>query len=162
MPLRLKRYTHVMSMKNPFAMPRPVPDGPGAGWCRCCWCCCSCGPALAAVAGAPDGSNERQEQLIADTLWVEQTLRFELARSEEALATLAPTSPAATDAGPALQARLAQMFKNGHELRRVIWLDAGRAGWPARRSELPCRSSCPRVEGHHGMSRKTRTRYSEP
>jgi hypothetical protein len=33
-------------------------------------------------------SNERQEQLIADTLWVEQTLRFELARSEEALATL--------------------------------------------------------------------------
>ena len=28
-------------------------------------------------------SNERQEQLIADTLWVEQTIRFQLGRDEE-------------------------------------------------------------------------------
>ena len=33
-------------------------------------------------------SNERQEQLIADTLWVEQAVRFELSRNEDALATL--------------------------------------------------------------------------
>src|SRR3569832_2933416 len=28
-------------------------------------------------------ANERQEQLIADTLWVEQTVRFQLSRNEE-------------------------------------------------------------------------------
>ena len=30
-------------------------------------------------------STERQEQLIADTLWVEQTVRFQLGRNEESL-----------------------------------------------------------------------------
>src|SRR3954462_4743777 len=30
-------------------------------------------------------SNERQEQLIADPLWVEQTIRFQLGRDEESL-----------------------------------------------------------------------------
>ena len=34
-------------------------------------------------------SNERQEQLIADTLWVEQSIRFQLARHEESLRGLA-------------------------------------------------------------------------
>ena len=34
-------------------------------------------------------SNERQEQLIADTLWVEQTIRFQMARDEESLRQLA-------------------------------------------------------------------------
>lgn len=69
-------------------------------------------------------ATERQEQLIADTLWVEQTLRFELARSEEALAGLGadlvtrPPSPAA------LEARFQQMFNNGRELVRVVWYDA--------------------------------------
>ncbi|WP_308621951.1 PAS domain S-box protein [Massilia sp. Se16.2.3] len=69
-------------------------------------------------------SNERQEQLIADTLWVEQTLRFELARSEEALATLGADLVGTPPPPDVLRARLAQMFKNGHELRRVLWLDA--------------------------------------
>ncbi|WP_332876268.1 two-component system sensor histidine kinase NtrB [Massilia sp. S19_KUP03_FR1] len=69
-------------------------------------------------------ANERQEQLIADTLWVEQTLRFELARDEEALASLGADLVISAPAAPALQARLAQMFKNGHELSRVLWLDA--------------------------------------
>src|SRR5690242_18331234 len=64
-------------------------------------------------------SNERQEQLIADTLWVEQTLRFELARSEEALATLGADLVANPPAPAVLQARLQQLFKNGPELRRV-------------------------------------------
>src|SRR4051794_969070 len=30
-------------------------------------------------------ADERQEQLIADTLWVEQTIRFQLGRDEESL-----------------------------------------------------------------------------
>jgi two-component system sensor histidine kinase DctS len=66
-------------------------------------------------------SNERQEQLIADTLWVEQTLRFELARNEEALANLGADLVAKHLTSPTLQARLAQMFKNGHELQRLVW-----------------------------------------
>jgi two-component system, LuxR family, sensor histidine kinase DctS len=66
--------------------------------------------------------NERQEQLIADTLWVEQTLRFELARNEDVLANLGADLLAKPPPGPMLQARLAQMFKNGHELQRLVWL----------------------------------------
>ena len=73
-------------------------------------------------------STERQEQLIADTLWVEQTLRFELARSEEALAALGADLVAKPPAPDVLRARFEQMFKNGHELRGVLWLgeDASR------------------------------------
>jgi len=56
-------------------------------------------------------STERQEQLIADTLWVEQTLRFELARSEEALSALGADLVVAPMAQAKLQARFTQMFK---------------------------------------------------
>ncbi|QOY93901.1 PAS domain S-box protein [Massilia sp. UMI-21] len=66
-------------------------------------------------------ATERQEQLIADTLWVEQTLRFELARSEEALAALGADLVARPPAPDALQARMRQMFNNGHELVRIVW-----------------------------------------
>ncbi|HEX8883057.1 MAG TPA: PAS domain-containing sensor histidine kinase, partial [Noviherbaspirillum sp.] len=126
-------------MKNPFSIPRPVPDGPWR------WLV----PVLLVLLfllvllwlpwqARQMEANERQEQLIADTLWVEQTLRFELARSEEALATLG--ADLAADAPPApdaLQARLAQMFKNGHELRRVAWLDADGRLLAVRGAELP-------------------------
>ncbi|RSZ56452.1 PAS domain S-box protein [Massilia atriviolacea] len=70
-------------------------------------------------------TNERQEQLIADTLWVEQTIRFELSRIEEALAALgAELSEGKLDEA-ALQARLAQMRKLTHELEQVRWFDPG-------------------------------------
>jgi two-component system sensor histidine kinase DctS len=114
-------------------------------------------------------SNERQEQLIADTLWVEQTLRFELARSEEALATLGADLAADTPPAPAaLQARLAQMFKSGHELRRVAWFDASgrlRAVSGAARLEGALGSPSPTQPSHETaeMSRSTRSgRYSDP
>jgi two-component system sensor histidine kinase DctS len=71
-------------------------------------------------------SNERQEQLIADTLWVEQTIRFEFNRSEEALnsfgAELINANAGAGSLPPSIQARLTQMLNNGHELRRIRWL----------------------------------------
>ena len=67
-------------------------------------------------------SNERQEQLIADTLWVEQALRFELTRNEEAFTTLAGEL-AASAAPAAFQARMDQMRKSSHELLRLSWLD---------------------------------------
>ena len=72
-------------------------------------------------------SNERQEQLIADTLWVEQTIRFQLARNEESLRTLGAEIGAAHLSDATLHARLRQLLKNGRELRRVLWIDhAGR------------------------------------
>ncbi|HZX26850.1 MAG TPA: PAS domain S-box protein [Telluria sp.] len=67
-------------------------------------------------------STERQEQLIADTLWVEQTIRFELTRNEEAMAALAADLSGGTV--PDLRARLDALMRNGHEVRRVLWMDA--------------------------------------
>ncbi|MGZ3184044.1 MAG: sensor histidine kinase [Telluria sp.] len=67
-------------------------------------------------------STERQEQLIADTLWVEQTIRFEFTRNEEAMAALA--TDLAAGGVPNLRARLAALMRNGHEIRSVVWVDA--------------------------------------
>ncbi|MFZ3285590.1 MAG: PAS domain-containing sensor histidine kinase, partial [Telluria sp.] len=62
-------------------------------------------------------SNERQEQLIADTLWVEQTIRLELTRNEDALDALRADLVANSLSGAAVQERLDLMLKNGHELQ---------------------------------------------
>ncbi|MET0322823.1 MAG: PAS domain S-box protein [Duganella sp.] len=71
-------------------------------------------------------SNERQEQLIADTLWVEQTIRFQMARDEESLRVLAQEISAGRLHHDQLHAqlhdRLARILKNGHELLRVFWV----------------------------------------
>jgi two-component system sensor histidine kinase DctS len=108
-------------------------------------------------------SNERQEQLIADTLWVEQTLRFELARSEEALATLGADLLAKPPERDALQARLAQMFKNGHELQRVVWLDAAGRMLAWRGYELPAAGLTPASASAADFARRVRAgRYSDP
>jgi two-component system sensor histidine kinase DctS len=151
-------------MKNPFSIPRPVPDGPWR------WLV----PVLLVLLfllvllwlpwqARQMESNERQEQLIADTLWVEQTLRFELARSEEALATLGADLAADTPpAQAALQPRLAQMFKNGHELRRIAWLDADGKLLALRGSELPEGGLTQSSRDARLMSRSTRNgRYSD-
>lgn len=108
-------------------------------------------------------STERQEQLIADTLWVEQTLRFELARSEEALAALGADLMVAPPAPPKLQARLRQMFVNGPELVRVVWNDAGGAVQASHGADLPA-AGLPAATVLAGeMARSIRRgRYSEP
>ncbi len=82
-------------------------------------------------------ATERQEQLIADTLWVEQTLRFELARSEEALAGLGADLVARPPSTGALQARFKQMFSNGHELVRIVWYGADGAVLASHGLEAP-------------------------
>jgi two-component system sensor histidine kinase DctS len=109
-------------------------------------------------------SNERQEQLIADTLWVEQAVRFELGRNEDALGALradllsAPADPAA------VHARLAQMAHNGHELQRVLWLDADGRALAGAGPELPAAvafAEPSRVAAE--LARSTaKGRYSEP
>src|SRR5471032_2235336 len=67
-------------------------------------------------------SNERQEQLIADTLWVEQTIRFQLGRDEDSLRGLGVDISAGRLPPGQTHERLARLLKNGHELLRVIWL----------------------------------------
>jgi two-component system sensor histidine kinase DctS len=69
-------------------------------------------------------SNERQEQLIADTLWVEQTIRFQMARDEESLRTLGVEISTGHLPPKELHERMARLLKNGHELLRVVWLTA--------------------------------------
>ena len=108
-------------------------------------------------------SNERQDQLIADTLWVEQSLRFELNRSEDALASLGAElinqPPRA-----AVDIRLAQLLNNGHELRSIRWLDAAGATILERGSALPGGATTPTVSRNAWeYARATRAhRYSEP
>ncbi len=108
-------------------------------------------------------ANERQEQLIADTLWVEQTLRFELARSEEALAVLGADLVSKPPTPEQLQARFVQMFKNGHELRRVLWLGADGAVLAHHGLELPPGGLAKVGRETLEMARLTRAgRYTEP
>jgi two-component system sensor histidine kinase DctS len=106
-------------------------------------------------------SNERQEQLIADTLWVEQAVRFELSRSEDALAALG-AELAADPPAASVQARFAQMLNNGHELKRVRWLDHdGKAQLDSAQTPAPALSAPSRNAWE--LARDTRkARYSEP
>ncbi|MYN02477.1 PAS domain S-box protein [Pseudoduganella sp. DS3] len=67
-------------------------------------------------------STERQEQLIADTLWVEQSIRFQLGRHEEGLRSLANDIAGGRLAPGEVQQRLARMLKNGAELKSVLQL----------------------------------------
>ncbi|MGW8394361.1 sensor histidine kinase [Pseudoduganella sp. HUAS MS19] len=72
-------------------------------------------------------SNERQEQLIADTLWVEQSLRFQLGRHEESLRGLANEIASGHPAPAEVQQRMGRMLRNGAELKSVVQVDpAGR------------------------------------
>jgi two-component system sensor histidine kinase DctS len=151
-------------MKKPFSIPHPVRGGPWR------WLV----PMLLVLLflmvlvwlpwqARQMESNDRQEQLIADTLWVEQTLRFELARSEEALAALGADLVTDTPPSAVLQARLAQMFKNGHELQRLVWLDAHGEILAHRGLDLPPAGLTQSSHNAEAMSRATHSgRYSDP
>ncbi len=69
-------------------------------------------------------SNERQEQLIADTLWVEQTIRFQFARNEENLAAVGNEIVGGLLAPHAARERLRQLQSSARELHGLAWLDA--------------------------------------
>ncbi len=72
-------------------------------------------------------STERQEQLIADTLWVEQSIRFQLGRHEESLRGLANEIAGGHLSAAEVEQRMARMLKNGAELTGVMQVDpAGR------------------------------------
>ncbi|MBC7573439.1 MAG: PAS domain S-box protein [Herminiimonas sp.] len=68
-------------------------------------------------------SAERQEQLIADTLWVEQSVRLQLARDEESLQQVAADLGSGRLSAPEFRARLLPVLDSRRELVRVDWLD---------------------------------------
>jgi len=68
-------------------------------------------------------TTERQEQLIADTLWVEQTIRFQLERNEESIRLIGNEISSGYLSGKRLQDRMAVLIRNNRELERIIWLD---------------------------------------
>jgi two-component system, LuxR family, sensor histidine kinase DctS len=73
-------------------------------------------------------STERQEQLIADTLWVEQTIRFQLGRDEESVRLLAADIAVGAVSPEKFRERVAALRRNNRELMRVVWFDGkGRA-----------------------------------
>jgi len=69
-------------------------------------------------------SNERQEQLIADTLWVEQTIRFQLSRDEESIRLAGNDIVAGNLSKNKFRERVATLLRNSREMRRIVWLDA--------------------------------------
>ena len=109
-------------------------------------------------------SNERQEQLIADTLWVEQAIRFQLGSDEESLRQIASEVASGYLAGPRLRERLTTLMRNNRELSRIVRQDAdgnilaSTDDAPSARLDLSARSS---DAAQH--ARQTRTpQYSQP
>ena len=69
-------------------------------------------------------SNERQEQLIADTLWVEQTILFQLGRDEESIRLTGNEIVAGSLLKNKFRERVATLLRNSREMSRIVWLDA--------------------------------------
>lgn len=69
-------------------------------------------------------STERQEQLIADTLWVEQTIRFQLGRNEDDIRSLANQIASGQLVDEKLQNRMHFLLRTHPELTRIAWIDA--------------------------------------
>ncbi|MEO6352785.1 MAG: PAS domain S-box protein [Burkholderiaceae bacterium] len=70
---------------------------------------------------------ERQEQLIADTLWVEQAVRFQLSRNEENFRQVGIEIASGITRPGQLRERTVLLLKNSGEIRHVMWLDASGA-----------------------------------
>lgn len=70
-------------------------------------------------------ANERREQLIADTLWVEQAMRFQLGRDEASLQLIGGEIGGGHLSHGQFTDRVASLIRNNHEFFRVVWLDAG-------------------------------------
>lgn len=109
-------------------------------------------------------SNERQEQLIADTLWVEQTMRFELTRNEDAFATLRSDIDAGKTTPALVQARMNQMRSNARELVRLAWVGAdGQVLAESGADSSATPGTAERMRHAAEMARaNARGRYSEP
>ncbi|HEY8608831.1 MAG TPA: PAS domain S-box protein [Noviherbaspirillum sp.] len=109
-------------------------------------------------------SNERQEQLIADTLWVEQTIRFQLGRNEENLRLLASEIASNYLTERRLRDRLLALTRNNRELTRIAHFNAGgEAVLSTDDSALTVADYSFQSRSAWQLARETRTpRYSHP
>jgi len=108
-------------------------------------------------------SNERQEQLIADTLWVEQTIRFQLGRDEESLRNLGQEVSAGHLTPERTHERMTRMLRNGHELLRVILLDPHGKTIASSDAALAQVELSPASAATSELARKTRNpAYTQP
>ncbi|BBB59405.1 PAS domain-containing sensor histidine kinase [Undibacterium sp. YM2] len=69
-------------------------------------------------------ANERQEQLIADSLWVEQAIQFQLNRNDEVLRQIGNEIKSAKLQKDAVLDRFRTILKNNREIQRIAWYDA--------------------------------------
>jgi two-component system sensor histidine kinase DctS len=108
-------------------------------------------------------SSERQEQLIADTLWVEQTIRFQLGRHEEDLRGVGNEILAGASIAR-LHERMASELKTGLELKRVRWVTAdGLVAASSDEAPLPRANLTPASRDAAERARRSRHAvYSEP
>ncbi|MBL8409439.1 MAG: PAS domain S-box protein [Candidatus Accumulibacter sp.] len=89
--------------------------------------------------------DEQRSTLIADVLWLEQSMRFHLEGNSEQLQQLALDLARARNQGEIFALRARHILKNNPELRQLLWLDAAaRAihgmptqGLPRARQEAP-------------------------
>ncbi|MBI1772271.1 MAG: PAS domain-containing sensor histidine kinase, partial [Burkholderiales bacterium] len=89
-------------------------------------------------------ANERQEQLIADSLWVEQAIQFQLNRNDEVLRQIGNEIKSAKLQRDAVLERFRTILKNNREIQRIAWYDANnkilvdtREVIPANNDKLP-------------------------
>lgn len=69
-------------------------------------------------------ANERQEQLIADTLWVEQAIHFQFDRNEEVLRQMGKDIIQERLSAEKASERFRQLLKSNHEIHRIDWIDS--------------------------------------
>ncbi|MFZ6656850.1 ATP-binding protein [Undibacterium sp. TJN19] len=69
-------------------------------------------------------ANERQEQLIADSLWVEQAIQFQLTRNDEVLRQIGQEIKSAKLQKETVLDRFRGILKNNREVQRIAWYDA--------------------------------------
>ncbi|MFL9879436.1 PAS domain S-box protein [Herbaspirillum rhizosphaerae] len=68
-------------------------------------------------------SSERQEQLIADSLWVEQAIRFQLSRDDESMRLIAREIVGEHLKKEQFRTRLNALLRNNREFYRVTWFN---------------------------------------
>jgi two-component system sensor histidine kinase DctS len=109
-------------------------------------------------------ATERQEQLIADTLWVEQTVRFQLSRDEQSLQLVATEIMAENLQPKKWHERVMVLRRNSREMTRIVWLDANdKQIASTEETTLDIASLSPQSRVALQRARQTRTaEYSQP
>lgn len=109
-------------------------------------------------------ASERQEKLIADTLWVEQAIRFQLERDEDSIGLIGNEISAGGLSGKRLQDRMTVLIRNNRELNRFIWLDPqGRAVTSTDAAQISISDLSASSRATAERARTTRTpQYSQP